>query len=101
VISINSFLNVLKYCASRCDFKVGSIPFCNHLLCVATPAGHLLVWQTCAWIHPILIIASRDTLIQSAPIANAIDALAGNLNLPLPTKTILSVRSLSLKTLYN
>ncbi len=38
---------------------------------MATPVGHLPVWQRCAWMQPIAIIASRATLIMSQPSPNA------------------------------
>src|SRR5690606_4373066 len=99
VISKNSFLKVLKYWANLSDFKGTFIPLCNHLLWVAIPVGHLLVWHIWAWIQPMLIIASLATFIQSTPMANAIAALAGKPNFPLPMNTILWVRSYILNNL--
>ncbi|CAM5314061.1 hypothetical protein SHIRM173S_02804 [Streptomyces hirsutus] len=78
-------------------FEVGSRPRTSHGFWVATPVGHLSVWHFCAWMQPIDSIASRPTLIMSAPRAKATAAFSGRPSLPEPMKVRSSVSPSSAK----
>ena len=85
------------YCAHRSAFDTGSSPWTSQGSCVATPVGHLSVWHFCDWMQPIDIIASRATLIMSAPSANATTALSGRPSLAEPMNVTSSVSPASAK----
>ena len=59
---------------------------------VATPVGHLLVWQLCDWMQPMANMKPRAELAQSAPVARTLAISKALTILPLAPTLILSRR---------
>ena len=99
IISDNACMVFLWKCNTRSALVGTSKAFCRSLSCVATPTGHWLVWQLCAWIHPTANIKPRAELTQSAPSAMVLEISKALMILPLAPTLICSLSPAPTKVL--